>query len=233
MIGSWVGRRGRDDEEVPVASYPDPDHAWKSLGLVNEWIRHSDAKAGVTLAFAGAMAALTFNLTKDLARWSCPVAVAAVVASALLVVTVGLCAWTLTPRVRDKDEDADAKSLLFFASISADYKGNRRGYRSELGALAADQSRLTEQLADQVHANALIATVKNRSVKWAIRTAVAAGFAVAVLALIVNISERPSGGLDERQLQVVQLHEQLQPDQGNPGSASGAVRGAGEQPPRS
>lgn len=227
MIGSWVRRRGRDDVQAPAASYPDPDHAWKSLGLVNEWIRHSDAKAGVTLAFSGAIAALTFNLTKDLGSWTCPMSVTAVVACALLVVTVGLCAWTLTPRVRDKDEDADAKSLLFFASISADYKGNRRGYRSELGALAADPSRLTEQLADQVHANALVATVKYRSVTWAIRSAVAAGIAVAVLALIINISEKPSGGPDGRQLQDVQLHEQLRPDQGNPGPASGAVRGDG------
>ena len=48
-----------------VRSEPNPDHAWKLLGLVNEWIRHSDAKAGVTLAFTGVLGAMAFNLAKD------------------------------------------------------------------------------------------------------------------------------------------------------------------------
>ena len=33
--------------------------------MVNEWIRHSDAKASVTLAFTGVMATMTYNLAKD------------------------------------------------------------------------------------------------------------------------------------------------------------------------
>ncbi|MFC9979971.1 Pycsar system effector family protein [Gordonia sp. NPDC127522] len=223
------GRGGCRKTDVASAAdsgaAPDPDHAWKALSLVNEWIRHSDAKAGVTLAFVGVMGTLTFNLTKDLQNWSLPVVVAAAAACTFMVTAVGLCAWTLTPRVKDKDDDADSKSLLFFASISSHYKGGRPRYRTDLSTLSADPAALTEQLADQVHANALIATVKNRSAKWAIRAAVAAGAAVAMLALTTNITNTPTGADDGRQLQGVQLHEQLGPDQGDPESAGRPVRG--------
>lgn len=167
---------------------PDPDHAWKVLSLINEWIRHSDAKAGVTLALTGVLATLTFNLTKDIDTWSCLVVIATAVACLLLVVTVGLCAWTLTPRTANKTAGAGADSLLYFADISKNYARDRRDYRSDLTALVADPARLAEQLADQVHANALIATVKTKSAAWAIRTAVASGTVVAVLALIINMT---------------------------------------------
>lgn len=232
MLRPW--RNPKKSTENPVGAADtrpaaaDPDHAWKALSLVNEWIRHSDAKAGVTLAFVGAMGTLTFNLTKDLQNWSCPVVVAATIACIFLLLAVGLCAWTLTPRVKDKevDQTTDNKSLLFFASITSHYKGGRRQYSTDLSKLSADPAALTEQLADQVHANALIATVKNRSAKWAIRAAVAAGLAVATLALTINITDKHTGADDGRQLQGVQLHEQLGPDQGDPRSARGSVRGS-------
>ncbi|WP_145941611.1 Pycsar system effector family protein [Corynebacterium glyciniphilum] len=191
MVSSWRRRRTQHlvapaDGDLPG---PNPDHAWKTLSLVNEWIRHSDAKAGVTLAFVGVMGTLTFNLLKDVSRWSCLTIIPAAVACVLLAVTVGMCAWTLTPRVKDKSSDAEARGLLFFAHISQGFAEDRRGYRSELAALSSDPVRLTEQIADQVHANALVATLKTKFAMWAILAAVASGVAVAVLALIINITE--------------------------------------------
>ncbi|MBZ4487418.1 DUF5706 domain-containing protein [Microbacterium sp. cx-55] len=184
MLTSLLRRRGRSAARNDRAA--NPDHAWKALGLVNEWIRHADAKAGVTLAFTGVLAAMLFNLVKDFESrtvWSDAVVVAACV---LLVVTGGLCAWTLTPRVRDKDASNLAINRLFYASISKNFKGDRHRYVDVLHTLTADSDELTRDIAHQVHANAEIATTKSRWATWAIRSAVAAGAAVALLAILIG-----------------------------------------------
>ncbi|KTS09416.1 hypothetical protein RSA3_13385 [Microbacterium testaceum] len=153
--------------------------------MVNEWIRHADAKAGVTLAFTGVLATMLFNLVKDFHSRTVCSDVVVIASCILLVVTGGLCAWTLTPRMSDKDTDNLAINRLFYASISKNFKGDRRKYIDVLHTLTADPDELTRDIAHQIHANAEIATTKSKWVKWAIRTAVAAGVAVALLAIIV------------------------------------------------
>lgn len=165
---------------------PNPDHAWKVLALVNEWIRHSDAKASVTLAFTGVLGTMTFNLARDFESRSPIFDALVVVACALLVLTGGLCGWTLTPRVNDKDADRDAINRLFFASISRSFKGRREEYVDVLHTLTADPVQLTRDLADQIHANARIATTKAKFAKWAMRSAFAAGATVAALAIVIG-----------------------------------------------
>lgn len=58
---------GREDDEpsLPLRGDPEPDQAWKALGLVNDWIKHADAKVGATLAASGVIAVLLYNLLKD------------------------------------------------------------------------------------------------------------------------------------------------------------------------
>lgn len=187
----WHFSRGPHTQLEPLSNDsappgPDPDHAWKTLALVNEWIRHSDAKAGVTLAFTGVLGTMTFNLARDFETRSPTSDTLVVVACALLVLTSGLCGWTLTPRVNDRDADRDAINRLFFASISRNFKGKREEYVDGLHTLTADPVRLTRDLADQIHANARIATIKAEFAKWAIRSAFAAGATVAALAIIIG-----------------------------------------------
>ncbi|GAB4084012.1 hypothetical protein GCM10028784_06420 [Myceligenerans cantabricum] len=170
------------------APAPDPDHAWKLLGLVNEWIRHSDAKAGVTLAFTGALGTMVFNLVKDFDHRTILFNTLAVLAATLLVLAAGLCAWTLTPRVNDVDAEPEAINRLFFGSITQNFKGTRRQYHDALAMLTVDPHELTKDLADQIHANAKIATVKASAVKRAIQAALAAGASVAALATIIGIT---------------------------------------------
>ncbi|TQL47317.1 hypothetical protein FB562_0373 [Homoserinimonas aerilata] len=165
---------------------PNPDHAWKTLALMNEWIRHSDAKAGVTLAFTGVMATMTFNLTKDFTHRATAFDSLVVIACLLLIITGALCGWTLTPRVKDKDADRDAINRLFFASIDRNYRGKRQEYSEVLHTLTSDPVELTKDLADQIHVNARIATVKAAAAKWAIRCALAAGAAIAALTLVIG-----------------------------------------------
>ena len=106
----------------------------------------------------------------------------------LLFITGAWCGWTLTPRVKDKDADQDAINRLFFGSIDRNFRGKRHEYSEVLHVLTSDPAELTKDLADQIHVNARIATVKASAAKWAIRCALAAGAAIAVLALVVGIT---------------------------------------------
>ncbi|WP_181696382.1 Pycsar system effector family protein [Nocardia sp. GTS18] len=182
------GNRAVTDQDDDVAPALNPDHAWKTLGLVNEWIRHADAKAGVTLAFTGVLATMVFNLVKDFDRRSTIFDLLVVLACALLLLTGALCGWTLTPRVNDSDADPQAINLLYFGSISHHFKGRRQQFSDVLSTLTSDDSELIRHLSAQVHANAKIATTKARSAKWAIRSALATGVVVAALAITVGVS---------------------------------------------
>jgi len=170
-----------------VGAPPDPDHAWKALSLVNEWIRHSDAKAGVTLAFTGALGAMLFNLVRESTTRSFPYDVVVIAGCCFLLLTAGLCAWTLTPRVNDRDADPESINRLFFASISRHFKGERLRYTEVISTLTSDPRELVKDLADQIHANARIATLKAKYAKWAIRSALISGACVAAVALIIGV----------------------------------------------
>lgn len=190
----WRGRRRAAEGHPHYATTPasttkpNPDHAWKILALMNEWIRHSDAKAGVTLAFTGVMATTTFNLAKDFTPRNALFDSLVVIACFLLLMTGALCGWTLTPRVKDQDADRDAINRLFFVSIDRNFRGKRQEYSEVLHTLTSDPVELTKDLADQIHVNARIATVKATAAKLAIWCALAAGTVIAVLSLVVGIT---------------------------------------------
>lgn len=190
---SWLGGRRTTGcpHDLPTTvspPEPNPDHAWKTLALMNEWIRHSDAKAGATLAFTGVMATILFNLTNDFAPRTVVFDSLVAIACLLLICTGTLCGWTLTPRLKDTDANRDAINSLFFASIDQNFRGRRQEYSEVLQTLTSDPVELTKDLADQVHANARIATVKADAAKWAIRFALASGATIAILALVIGIT---------------------------------------------
>lgn len=183
VLRIFLRARGR-----PEVVTPNPEHAWKLLALVNDWIRHSDAKAGVTLAFTGVLATMTFNLAKDFTARTVFFDACVVVACLSLLTTAVFCGLTLSPRINDKDADPEAINRLFFASISTNFKGDRPRYNQILSTLSADPHELLTDLADQIHANAKIATVKAKFAVWAIRSAFAAGAAVGLLAIIIGVA---------------------------------------------
>ena len=90
--------------------------------------------------------------------------------------------------MNDKDADPQAINRLFFASISRHFKGDRPRYGAVLETLTSDPRELVRDLADQIHANATIATLKAKYAKWAIRSALASGAAVAALATTIGIT---------------------------------------------
>lgn len=172
--------------DTDIEPAPDPDHAWKTLSLMNEWIRHSDSKAGVTLAFAGALATMVFTLAKDFTSRTWIFDTLVVLDCVLLVLTGVLCGWTLTPRIHDKEANPEVANRLFFVSISHNFK--RENYRQALRELISNPTELSNDLADQIHANAQIATTKAKWAKWAIRVALGAASGVAALAVVIGIA---------------------------------------------
>lgn len=187
---------GHRDVVAPLpAPIPEPtnvpnlDAAWKQLSLINEWIRHSDAKAGATLAVTGVLATVTFNLSNHLPTRSCWTDSLVIAIGALLLVAGTACGWTLNPRIRDKGANLVVPNRLFFQSIAMNF--TRDQYRDALAALLADPDDLLSDLADEVHVNAKIATTKVKSVRWAIRASLAAIALVAVFAVVVGFVGTP------------------------------------------
>lgn len=175
-----------DDEAIP-------DAAWRTLGLMNGWIKHADAKAGITLAATGTGAVLLFNQTKAIptnTHWAlfAPSAIAA----AILLWTAFCCTKALIPRTKPADQVVSSRTLkqknpLFYGDIADSWK--REPYVRLTRKLSRDTETLIDHLGAQIHVNGDIATTKfkwtNRAVRW-LATAAAALAAVAVCVLVSN-----------------------------------------------
>lgn len=184
---SWLMPEGFAAAEAATTDHAiDVDQTWRILTLNNDWIRFADAKAGATLAFVGAMGAILFNLVSGLTTDAAENA-SIVTTCALLFAAALLAGYAIAPRTSDADADAvrDVTSGIFFASIAKNYRGRRLAYRDELRRLVTDPDALFLQLADQVHVNAKIATTKTTLVKWAVRSALCAGFALALVTFLI------------------------------------------------
>lgn len=154
---------------------PQPDQAWKVLGITNEWVRHADTKTGVTLAFIGATAAALFNLVGTHEVWTVGLTLSTWGAVLAILGAIFNAVQALFPRLKvegvsharsDEHGEDDTVNLLFFGDVHRSYAHDRPTYREVLALLTADPTRLTGQVADQIHANAHIATTKY---KWANR----------------------------------------------------------------
>lgn len=175
--------------EVPDWSkVPDPDHAWKALGLVNEWIRHGDAKISVTLAVTGASGVMLFNLLANQAKT--PLALellgggcAVALFLAALFAVIGLVPQV---RVRGRREPESYTNLLFYRHIAGGWNGKTAGFVHALGELTIDKQELTKHIGEQVHANAGVA---RRKYVWSDRAikALAAGLLLLAVTAVVRV----------------------------------------------
>ncbi len=177
----------RSEPDTPQEQ-PSPDQAWKILSLVNEWIRHADSKVGVTLAFTGVMATMTYNLASATGLSAPATIITFVIAGLLLVATGIFCACTLLPRIDDGDIPREERSRLYFSSIAARY--SRTQYQHEIYKLANDPVALTREIADQIHANSKIADTKSKFARRAITAALLSGVSVVIFAIVAEIGNR-------------------------------------------
>lgn len=141
-----------------------PDQAWKALALVNEWIRHAEAKTVATLAATGVATGVLYNICKD---WSSPPLIGCVLAvggGVVLFAAFICCAGVLVPRLQigkwSRKPSKDLGNLLFFRDIAVTYKEDGPSYVDVLCTLTGDDDQLTRHIAAQVHANATVAHAK-------------------------------------------------------------------------
>lgn len=176
---SVVRRRSRPTE-VPVPLTCDPDHAWRALDLVNEWVKHAEAKSGASLAAAGVVGGVLFNLVSDYPRaswWVVVPAIACGVAAVFAGVAAGVAIW---PRLRAREAPT---SLLYFNHIARGH-AEAATYQETLRLLTTDRLRLTQEIGHQVWANSKLATAKY---KWAGLSIVCLLLAVACLAITAAV----------------------------------------------
>ncbi|WP_117212098.1 Pycsar system effector family protein [Allorhizocola rhizosphaerae] len=155
------------------------DSPWKVLTLVNEWIRHAEAKAAAVLAGAGVAGALVYQLVRDEAARSVPFTVIAVLASALVVCSGLAASVALWPRLAQPGRPA---SLIYFQHIAhghhtaEDYSG---ALESEL---ASDG--LFAEVAEQIFSNARVAREKFRWTRLALMSLLPAIVLIGLMALL-------------------------------------------------
>ncbi len=155
MKRRWFGRQSKHQSE-PTESQPqsperlpDPDQAWKALSLVNDWIRHAEAKATATLAAAGVTGGVLYNLVHSQTHLSLALDIVATINVVTIIASAGSAVMALVPRLTVRK----AKPV----------RANTRAVSQ------APTSGATEYIGHQVHANSDVA---HRKYGWANRAAV-------------------------------------------------------------
>ena len=87
-----------------------PDVAWKALLLVVDWIKHAEVKAAGSIAAAGVLAGLLYNLVKGESRPGGFLATVAVAATVLICLTAVFGALVFWPRFCATERSRRARS---------------------------------------------------------------------------------------------------------------------------
>lgn len=186
----WL--RGKSSDRAATSaprqptSPPDPEQAWKALGLVIDWVKHAEAKAGATLAATGLTGGVLYRLMsihEDPGVW---VEIFAGLCAVLTVCAGMFAAIALWPRLRSKE---DPTSVLFFNHIARKHRDSLTTYVQTLITLTTDHDSLVKELAQQIWANSLVATAKY---KWGSRAIACLLLAIPMLAVTSVLAIEPS-----------------------------------------
>lgn len=174
------------DGEIPDvpdwSTEPRPQHAWSALGNVSDWIRHGDAKIGVTLAFSAGSGALLFNLFDGAKSPGSAATAFGAICAVALVASCASAIVGLIPQVRvgKNNQPEEYANLIFYRHIARGWQNDIQAFVFKFGTLTMDNQELTKHLGEQIHANALVAT---RKFAWADRAIKALAIGLLFLAL--------------------------------------------------
>ena len=135
------------------------DDAWKTLSLVNDWIKHGETKAAATLAAAGVSGTVLFNILKSETHHSVLTVVFTAACGTFIAITGTLAGIALWPRLKATE---DPTSTLYFNHIARRHRNGHGEYAKALRDLIQDKERLVGEISEQVWANAHVATKKYR-----------------------------------------------------------------------
>lgn len=166
--------------EPEVDPAVDAAEAWKAVGLVNDWVKHAETKAAATLAAAGVMGGVLYNLVKGQTSYDCLMRLAAPLCGLLIVAAAGCAIVALWPRLAGSEPPTSA---LYFDHIARKHPDSPTEYVKELRALVLAPDELLAQLGQQVWANACVARRKYQAVGWGLVFLFSGGAALALVAL--------------------------------------------------
>lgn len=130
-------RCARRSPEVPnkePEGRSEPEHAWKALSLVNDWLRHAEAKLGVTLTATGVTGGVLFSLVRNHGDQHCIFNIASVMCC-LAVLAAGICAMVgLFPvlSLGGRRDPEEVINPLFFHHIARAYRNDAPTYQNVL-----------------------------------------------------------------------------------------------------
>lgn len=160
--GPYDGGEAHEPGDIAAPLVADPAEVWRILSLVNDWIKHAEAKAAGTLAAAATSAGILYNLVKDVTNTSRLLDIVAILCAACISGGGIFAAWALRPRLWAKEEPT---SKLYFHHIARRHPRPTKGaeYLAELHGLTNDREALVVDISSQVWANAHVATDKFRA----------------------------------------------------------------------
>jgi hypothetical protein len=165
---------------------PDPDPAWKTLGLINDWVKHAETKGAGSLAAAGVIGGILFNVIKDRPHVNIGVGIAATACAICVVVAALFAAASLWPRLRGREQPT---SPLYFSHIARAHT-DISTYRDTFRLLTADKEQIIREVAAQVWANAHVAHKKYRWAGYAIAAVIGALLCLAITAILIEAQAR-------------------------------------------
>ena len=167
---------------------------WKVLQSVNEWSRSMDTKAGAVLTADGILVGLAGTALKDNLPYLREHPLALVLVGLALFCLLASAWWAgrcLSPTLgfepkagilKHPTETADIpKSMLYFNDIAAQDEAD---YIQRAVTHLTDPANVLHDLAQQIHANAKVCSLKAKRIGWAVFWLMAAmGLSVVVLLL--------------------------------------------------
>lgn len=158
----------------PAAASASTEDAWATLLLVNDWIKHAEAKLGVIFALVGVLAAGLTALVTDVDEPNGTLLTLALI-SALLIVASAICVMIgLLPRFRRQKEPRDLNPL-YFGDVAGHFAQDERRFTQRFEALLEDHDALRLHIARQVWMNSTVAARKHM---WANRAILIGALAV-------------------------------------------------------
>src|SRR5680860_1432770 len=126
-----------DDLSAPV----DAAEAWKAVGLDNDWVRHAETKAAATLATAGVIGGVLYNLVKDQTTFGAILKIFGPLCGGLAFISAICAVVALWPRLRASEPPTSA---LYFDHIARRYprSTDSAAYIADLRALTASYTHL-------------------------------------------------------------------------------------------
>lgn len=161
---------GSENQKEAMETSEYREYLWHLLNMVSEWIRHAEAKLGVTLAFVGAGVPVLVQLGRGFSEpnWFIKLFEALVLLSAMA--SAGCCLWGLNPRTKKHARNNEGTfSPIYFHDIYDGFTSPEELGNTLSQTLNRTQVAFSNLIIQQVFENSRVAAKKFYWAKLALR----------------------------------------------------------------